>query len=186
MSPRTQVGPLVAPLFSDLDPMLISDLNNLSLSLTEPLLNDGDGRDEMDEKLEVHLPASRKFPLASSSSLMYHPSIHLAVKFGVPAVLALAFVLFFSSNLSVGATVDLLVTRANGKSLGEVNVYAFGLGSTMWEMARAGVYLLMLLILFCSGIWPYAKLVLLPASWMASARRLPPVKRERLLYLLDR
>jgi len=150
--------------------------------LTEPLL---DNQDEMDEKLEVETPRY-KFPLASSSSLMYHPSIQPALKYGFPAVLALAFILFFSSNLSVGASVDLLVTRADGSNLTSlVNIYAFSLGSTMKEMANAGVYLLMLLILFCSGIWPYVKLVLLAGSWVVSTRRLPPVKREKILYLLD-
>ena len=151
-------------------------------SLTEPLL---DNQDEMDENLEVETPRY-KFPLASSSSLMYHTSIHPALKYGFPAVLALAFILFFSSNLSVGASVDLLVTRADGSNLTSlVNIYAFSLGSTMKEMANAGVYLLMLLILFCSGIWPYVKLVLLAVSWVVSTRRLPPVKREKILYLLD-
>jgi len=151
-------------------------------SLSEPLLNDEDG---LDENLEVETP-HRKFPLASSTSLMYHPSIHQAVKYGFPAMIASAFILFLFSNLSIGASVDLLVTRANGNSLtSPVNIYAFSLGSTMREMVQAGVWLLMLLILFCSGIWPYVKLVLMMVSWIVSTRRLPPVKREKILYLLD-
>jgi len=142
-------------------------------------------QDEMDENLEVETPR-RKFPLASSSSLMYHPSIHPAVKYGFPAVLVLAFTLFLSSNIAVGASVDLLVTRANGNNLTSlINIYAFSLGSTMREMVQAGVYLLMLLILFCSGIWPYVKLILMMVSWIASTRRLSPIKREKVLYLLD-
>ena len=134
-------------------------------SLNESLLS---GHDDMDEKLEVETPI-RKFPLASSSSLMYHPSIHPAVKYGFPAILLLAFILFLSSNLTVGASVDLLVTRANGNNLTSlINIYSFSLGSTLREMVQAGVYLLMLLILFCSGIWPYIKLVLMMVSWVAS------------------
>ena len=139
----------------------------------------------MDEKLEVETPLP-KLPFASSSSLMYHPTIHPAVKFGFPAILLLAFILFLSSNLTVGASVDLLVTRANGNKLTSIiNVYLFSLGSTLREMVQAGVYLLMLLILFCSGIWPYIKLVLMMVSWVASTRRLPPIKREKILYYLD-
>jgi len=151
-------------------------------SLSEPLLND---EDEMDEIFEVETPR-HKFSLASSSSLMYDPSIHPVAKYGFPTVLILAFILFISSNIAVGASVDLLVTRANGNNLTPlINIYAFSLGSTMSEMAQAGVYLLLVLILFCSGIWPYVKLVLMMVSWIASTRRLPPVKREKILYLLD-
>jgi len=52
----------------------------------------------------------------------------------------------------------------------------------MW---RAGVYMLMLLIWFCSGVWPYVKLILMLVCWITSTRRLPPIKREKILYLLD-
>ena len=153
----------------------------ISSSLNQPLLQN---QDEMDDVLEVEMP--RKFSLASSSSLMNHPSINPAVKYGFPVVIALAFILFFASNLSIGASVDLQVSRANGKHMTSlINIYAFSLSSTMREMINAGVYMLMLLILFCSGIWPYVKLVLMMASWIASTRRLPPVKREKILYLLD-
>lgn len=139
----------------------------------------------MDEIFEVETPF-RKFPLTSSTALMYDRSIHPGLKLGVPAVLVLAFALFLSSNLSIGASVDLLLTRADGSRITPViNIYSFSLGSTISEMAKAGVYLLMMLIVFCSGIWPYAKLVLMAACWVTSTRRLPPVRREKILYLLD-
>ncbi len=150
-------------------------------SLNEPLL-DNDG---LDEKLEVEM-TMRKLPFTSSTSLMYHSSIHPSLKYGFPAILIVAFVLFLSSNISIGASVDLLITRADGSSLtSPFNIYAFSLGSTFKEMAQAGVYMLLLLILFCSGVWPYVKLVLMMVSWTASTRRLPPVRREKLLYMLD-
>ncbi|KAL7484832.1 hypothetical protein ACHAW6_010713 [Cyclotella cf. meneghiniana] len=150
-------------------------------SMTEPLL-DNDG---LDEVLEVESPP-RKFPFASSSSLMFHQSIPPVSKFGFPVIIALALVLFVSSNISIGASVDLIVSRANGQQVSSaINIYSFSLGSTMREMFEAGVYLLMLLILFCSGIWPYVKLLMLLFAWMASTRRLPPVRREQILYLLD-
>ena len=152
------------------------------LSMTEPLLDD---HDEMNEVLEAETP-TRKFPFASSSSLMFHPSIHPTVKYGFPGILTLALVLFISSNLTVGASVDLLVTGKNGKNLTSlINIYSFSLSSTMKEMLEAGVYLLMLLIWFCSGVWPYVKIVLMMFSWLASTRRLPPTRRENILYLLD-
>lgn len=152
------------------------------LRLNEPLLDNHDGLDEI---LEVETPF-RKFPFTSSTSLMYHPSIHPGLTFGVPAVLAFSFILFLSSNISVGTSVDLLLTRADGTSITPViNIYAFSLGSTISEMAKAGVYMLMLLITFCSGVWPYAKIVLMVASWVTSTRRLSPVRREKILYLVD-
>lgn len=150
--------------------------------LNEPLLESHDGLDEI---LEVETPF-RKFPFTSSTSLMYHPSIHPGLKFSVPAVLAFAFILFLSSNISIGTSVDLILTRADGSNITPViNVYSFSLGSTISEMAKAGVYMLMLLITFCSGVWPYAKIVLMVASWVTSTRRLSPVRREKILYLVD-
>ena len=148
--------------------------------MTEPLLNN----DGLDEVLEVDSPP-KKFPLASSSSLMYHPSIQSGTKFGFPTVIVFAFVLFIASNISIGTTVDMVVTNTNGQQVASANIYAFSLGSTLHEMYQAGVYLLMILILFCSGIWPYVKLLALLFCWMSSTRRLPPVKREQILYLLD-
>ncbi|KAL3790089.1 hypothetical protein HJC23_013600 [Cyclotella cryptica] len=150
-------------------------------SMTEPLLDD----DGLDEVLEVESPP-RKFPFASSSSLMFHQSIPPVLKFGFPVILALGLVLFVFSNISIGASVDLIVSKASGQQVSSaINIYSFSLGSTMTEMFEAGVYLLMLLILFCSGVWPYVKLLLLLFAWIASTRRLPPVRREQILYLLD-
>ena len=141
--------------------------------------------DGLDEKLELET-SILKLPFTSSTSLMYHSSIHPALKYVFPAILFVAFVLFLSSNISIGASVDLLVKRADGSSFTPIfNIYAFSLGSTLKEMALAGVYLLLLLILFCSGVWPYVKLVLMMVSWVVSTRRLPPVRREKVLYMLD-
>jgi uncharacterized paraquat-inducible protein A len=148
--------------------------------MTEPLLND----DGLDEVFEVDSPPS-KFPFASSSSLMYHPSIQSVWKFGFPGVIALALILFVASNISVGTSVDLVVTGANGQQVTTTNIYAFSLGSTLNEMYQAGVYLLMIIIFLFSGVWPYIKLLSLLFCWMTSTRRLPPVKREQILYLLD-
>ena len=149
-------------------------------SMSEPLLND----DGLDEVLEVE-STPRKFPLASSSSLMYHPSIQPVIKKGLPVAIALAVILLIASNISIGTSVDLVVTGADGQQVTSANIYAFSLGSTLAEMYQAGVYFLMLLILLCSGVWPYVKLLTLLCCWMASTRRLPPVKREQILYLLD-
>ena len=148
--------------------------------MSEPLLND----DGLDEVLEVE-STPRKFPLASSSSLMYHPSIQPVIKKGLPVAIALAMILLIASNISIGTSVDLVVTGADGQHVTSANIYAFSLGSTLTEMYQAGVYFLMLLILLCSGVWPYVKLLALLCCWMASTRRLPPVKREKILYLLD-
>jgi uncharacterized paraquat-inducible protein A len=151
--------------------------------MAEPLIDRND--EGLDEVMEVESPP-RKFPFASSSSLMFHPSTQSGVKFGFPVIITLALILFMLSNFSVGASVDMIMTRANGTQVtSAINIYAFSLGSTMREMFQAGVYLLMLLILFCSGVWPYVKLLALMFCWMASTRRLPPIRREQILYLLD-
>ena len=116
---------------------------------------------------------------------MFHPSIQPALKYGFPGVISLALVLFIASNASIGASVDLVITGAGEQQVTSANIDTFSLGSTIKTMYDAKVYLLMILILFCSGIWPYTKLLALLYCWMSSTRRLPPVKRERILYLLD-
>ena len=165
----------------------LDDEGNLA-NLQKPLLDNRDDEEPAETDgtvLEVDAPKSM-LPQASSSSLMMHPSVPDHVKYGVPGILALAIVLLLSSNFTTGASVDLQITKADGSSLTSlVNIWAFSLGSTLKEMVQAGVYLLMLLILFCSGIWPYIKLVLLFGCWFASTRRLAPVEREKVLYLLD-
>ena len=164
--------------------------NEQNFNLTEPLLHShnesrNSSQDEMDEVMEVETHP-HKFPLSSSTSLMYHPSINNTLKYGFPVVLALTIVLLLSSNLSIGASVDLQVTKSNGQSLTSlINIYQFSLKSTLGEMWRAGVYMLMLLIWFCSGVWPYVKLILMLVCWITSTRRSPPIKREKILYLLD-
>jgi len=160
-------------------------------NLTEPLLGNNDesrnsSQDGMDEVMEVESPHPRKFPLSSSTSLMYHPSIHKTFKYGFPVILSFTIIILLSSNISIGASVDLQVTKSNGQSLTSlINIYQFSLSSTLGEMWRAGVYMLMLLIWFCSGVWPYVKLILMLVCWITSTRRLPPIKREKILYLLD-
>jgi len=163
-----------------------------STGLTQPLLGDSqdEGRDsnqdEINEVMEVESPLRQKAIVSSSSSLMYHPSIHNILRYVFPIVLSLTIILLLTSNLSTGASVDLQVTKVNGQSLIQsINIYEFSLSSTLGEMWRAGVYMLMLLIWLCSGVWPYVKLILMIICWVTSTKTLPPIKREKILYLLD-
>ena len=163
-----------------------SDDQNVGLLLHSHDGNRNDNQDGMDEVMEVESPHPRKFPFSSSTSLMYHQSIHKTLTYCVPVVLVLTIILLLSSNLSIGASVDLQVTNSNGQSLTSlINIYQFSLSSTLGEMWRAGVYILMLLIWFASGVWPYVKLILMLICWITSIRRLPPIKREKIIYLLD-
>lgn len=163
-----------------------------SAGLTQPLLGDSQdegidsNQDEINEIMEVESPLRQKVLVSNSSSLMYNPSIHNTLRYCFPIVLSLTIILLLTSNLSTGASVDLQVTKDNGQSLiPSINIYEFSLSSTLGEMWRAGVYMLMLLIWFCSGVWPYVKLVLMIICWVTSTKTLPPIKREKILYLLD-
>ena len=163
-----------------------------SAGLTQPLLGDSQdegidsNQDEINEVMEVESPLRQKVLVSNSSSLMYHPSIHNTLRYCFPIVLSLTIILLLTSNLSTGASVDLQVIKDNGQSLiPSINIYEFSLSSTLGEMWRAGVYMLMLLIWFCSGVWPYVKLILMIICWVTSTKTLPPIKREKILYLLD-
>jgi hypothetical protein len=79
-----------------------------------------------------------------------------SIKYLVPVMIVGTTVLFLSSNLSVGASVDLSV-QLSQQSIGIPGLFQFSLGNTVSEMYQAGVYPLLILVVCFSGIWPYAK-----------------------------
>ena len=78
------------------------------------------------------------------------------INYLVPAMIVGTIVLFISSNLSVGASVD-LSTQFDQRSIRIPALFQFSLGNTVSEMYQAGIYPLLILIVCFSGIWPYVK-----------------------------
>lgn len=151
--------------------------------ITESLLGeaeiDEEGNIDIDEKSLIHRP------VALCDSLV----VPRSAKYGLPILYAMTFLLFLSSNLSVGATLSVRAIKRDvqfpedNADILLPEVIVFSLGNTVANMWRAGVYTLSVLILLFSGVWPYVKLVTMWVSW--SVPILDSRTRGRTLKLLD-
>jgi len=101
-------------------------------------------------------------PLGSSNaSLLFNQNISFLVRWSVPICLLSIIFLFISSNTSDGASVEMKLTSASGKSYHlPLPIFKFSLANTIEEMYQAKVYTLMVIVALFSGIWPYVKLLL--------------------------
>lgn len=120
-----------------------------------------------------------------SSSLMFHPSIDTPTQLLVPIAIVGTIFLFISSNLSIGASVDLIFRQLDGTTASFPNLFIFSLGKTIGEMFHAGTYLLMTLVLLFSGVFPYIKLLLLLCAWVCPDVYLQRERRQLILSFLD-
>jgi hypothetical protein len=120
----------------------------------------------------------------SSLSLMHRFESH-TVHYALPVMVIFTIVLFLVSNSSTGATVDLSVSISSLQHIALPGVYSFGLIDTAKNMLSAGIYPLFLLVVVFSGIWPYAKLLLMFSAWVAPPDVLSVKRREKLLTTLD-
>jgi hypothetical protein len=143
--------------------------------LFEPLLRRHSGARNQDEAVVRHAPAS---------SLMQSFESH-AVHYAIPVVVIFTMVLFLASNSSTGATVDLSLSLSPSQQIALPGVYSFGLIDTAKNMLSAGIYPLFLLVVVFSGIWPYAKLLMMFAAWVIPSDMLSVQRREKLLTTLD-
>ncbi|KAL7566843.1 hypothetical protein ACA910_021342 [Epithemia clementina (nom. ined.)] len=96
-------------------------------------------------------------------------------------MLVTIFVLL-SSNLSVGASVELTAVIGH-KTFKLPSLFEFTLVQTAREMWNAGIYPVFFLVVVFSGIWPYAKLVIMLFCWESNKIRDGP--RGQLLLAMD-
>jgi len=137
------------------------------------------------------------FLKTSQDSIFSSPNVPMHAKILVPFFLALAIGTFIIANFSVGAAVEMIVDYTHKKSwmpwkhgkvtdrYGPYSLFEFNLGNTITEMYKAKVYVLSLLVLVWSGIWPYLKLVLLLLAWFIPPRYLTATTRGRMLLVFD-
>ncbi|GKY94027.1 hypothetical protein MPSEU_000369500 [Mayamaea pseudoterrestris] len=123
-------------------------------------------------------------PLDETRRLIDNPCVPFFAKIGVTVLIVSTTVLLVSSNLGVGATVDVYAT-INNQHLALPSVFAFGLINTARDMLKARIYPLFLLVVSLSGIWPYTKLIMLLYAWIAAPCTLSPRRRGRYLLALD-
>lgn len=133
-------------------------------------------------------------------STPWHPSLSEApktprvVRIAVPVMLVCTMVLLVSSNVSIGASVDLVLSYVDDNAVDpEDNVrywempgiVTFSLFHTAQQMLDAQVYPLYLLVVMFSGVWPYVKLILLMVCWFTPTNVMGTTSREQLLLALD-
>ena len=89
-----------------------------------------------------------------------------------------------NSSLSVGAPVDLRhETPTSTMTL--PSLFSFSLANTIVEMYHARIYTLLGIVVVFSGVWPYAKLLVIGLAWIAPTSILDCRQRERVLETLD-
>lgn len=153
----------------------------LDTDLMHPLLED-DPYLEI-EPSEEHIVEMDVAKDTSNGRLILHEAVPDLVRHFFPVAIILALFLLLSSNLSVGASVDLIISSDSGKTVTLPSLFAFSLGNTAREMYYAGIYSLLFLVVGFSGIWPYAKLLLMLFGWCSNLLSLE--QRGCMLFLLD-
>lgn len=136
----------------------------------------GDNRKEKDS-----IVTAESIPTALMLNL-YVPEL---VRHLIPMLIVAIIALLLSSNLGVGATVDLVVS-IDDEVVRLPSLFSFSLVNTASEMWNAGIYPLFLLVVVFSGVWPYVKLILMLFSWtVRPMSALQTRRRGRLLLALD-
>jgi hypothetical protein len=115
-------------------------------------------------------------------SLFMNERLPGLIRFLVPMLIVGTLTLLLSSNVSVGASVDLSL-YFNGRFVEIPSLFKFSLASTVSELYGAHIYLLLAIVVVFSGIWPYVKLASLLQVWMVPT--LSPSELEKRLLMLD-
>ena len=123
-------------------------------------------------------------PETCRGCLAQEPSTPAWLAASYPLLLVSCIFLFLYADLAVGAVVSATL-EARGEANVFDDVFTFSLISTIEHSWKAGAYLIAILTLLASAIWPFAKLLLLFALWLAPARRLGLGARGRILGILD-
>ena len=154
---------------------------------------DAQRRSDVDWLLQAQGPAASAaaargpcggFASSLSQQPMYRRSAYALL---VPLLISANLALFLVSAippLGIGASVDVDVAVA-GEPIALPGVFYFSLPGTVRDAWAAGLYPFSLVIVLLSGVWPYAKLLLMLMCWWAPASRMPPRRCERLLVTVD-
>jgi hypothetical protein len=121
-----------------------------------------------------------------SVSLARNPKLPFGLRAGLPLLVFANAILFISSNAGSGASIYVDLS-AGGQNLfpGLPPAFDFSLVNTIVEMAQGKVWLLVFVIGFFSGVWPYVKLVMMLACWFIPAHKLSIPRRHKVLEFLD-
>ena len=160
------------------DQSLLNDMRDMDKSLLSDI------RDQLEDERhqcileEQHQDTEIQVP----KSLLGTNEIPEIIRYAIPVMIVGVIVLLFSSNVSIGASVDLSLTLGQN-TIQLPGLFEFSLGNTVAELYKAGIYPLLFLVVVFSGIWPYAKLLLMLRAWLKTYGNVH--RREELLITLD-
>jgi len=92
--------------------------------------------------------------------------------------------LFLWSNLSVGATVHVLLSLA-GTSVPLPSIFDYTLFNSVRDFWSSEAYALAILVMVFSGVWTYVKLSILLCLWWMPPSNMSPRVRDYVLHFLD-
>lgn len=163
-----------------IDQAVLDDMRNLDESLLvdvrEQMREDEQGQEEEGRV------SSEEEARSTSKALFKSEGVPEVTRFVLPILVVGTIVLLVSSNLSVGASVNLSLRLGDEKRIHLPGLFQFSLANTITEFYKAGIYPLLILVVVFSGIWPYAKLLLMLSAWLTPHESLA---REKQLQLLD-
>jgi hypothetical protein len=119
-------------------------------------------------------------------SLARNQKLPIGLRAGIPLLVFANAILFISSNAGSGASIYVDLS-AGGQNLfpSLPPAFDFSLVNTIVEMAQGKVWLLVFVIGFFSGVWPYVKLGMMLCCWFIPANKLSVPRRHKLLEFLD-
>ena len=120
----------------------------------------------------------------STTSVFRSDVVPATARYLIPLCLCLNIGLFVSAHLSLGASVDIIISFA-GEKVKILGYVEFSIAKSVIDAFNAKAYLLGFIILLFSGVWPYVKMFAMLFSWFASPQRLNPMTRGKLLRWMD-
>jgi len=118
-------------------------------------------------------------------SLGTHARTSLRSRVGLPVLILATFCFFASSNAGTGVNIRMELAANNQPILNLPPVFEETLLVNVIDMMKAGSAALSIFILFFSGVWPYAKLIMMVCCWCLPAHKLTIPWRQFLLEFLD-
>ena len=120
----------------------------------------------------------------NTTSLFDSPFIPKSIRWGVPILLLINTGLYLGGHFGLLSVINLDITFA-GQSFTVEKFLEFHFFESTKKTYENGGAEMIILLWICSGIWPYIKIILSLAIWMAPPKYLSVKRRRALLLWID-
>ncbi|CAK9068393.1 unnamed protein product [Durusdinium trenchii] len=136
-------------------------------------------------KVEDEEESSQQLSHAQESpSLARHPAVSQSLSKAFPFFIVSTMILFVFSDLGLGTVVN-IVFEAQGETTTIGPAFSFSVLTLSRDSLKGGAWLIAILVIGLSGVWPFVKLGMLLWAWLAPTRSLRRSQRTQLLVFLD-